>query len=75
MWIREYGTWCATIARLPEQAWEVSDAFPIANRPGEWTVIVDLWTREEGRSDSSMEATVTESREGVSVVIENIHVL
>jgi hypothetical protein len=58
---------------LPEEAWEVADAFPIADRPGEWAVVVDLWTREEGRSDLSMEARVTESRKGVSV-IENIHV-
>jgi hypothetical protein len=74
-WIRDYGRSGATIVPLPEEAWEIADAFPIADRPGEWAVVVDLWTREEGRSGLSMEARVTESRRGVSVVIENIHVL
>jgi hypothetical protein len=74
-WIRDYGRSGATIVPLPEEAWEIADAFPIADRPGEWAVVVDLWTREEGRSGLSMEARVTESHRGVSVVIENIHVL
>jgi hypothetical protein len=42
--------------------------------PGQWWVIVPLWTREEGMSDLPLEATVTESDAGVMVVIDDIHV-
>jgi hypothetical protein len=38
-------------------------------------VVVPLWTREEGMSDLSLEATITESADGVMVVIDNIGVL
>jgi len=74
-WIRDYGPAGATIVPLPEEAWASADAFETV-MPGEWAVVVDLWTREEGRSDLSMEATVTELPDGgVSVVVNNIHVL
>jgi len=75
LWIRDYGPAGVTIAPLPEEAWASADAFPIDGRPGQWAVVVDLWTREEGKSDLSMEATVTESPEGISVVIDDLHVL
>jgi hypothetical protein len=75
LWIRNYGSEGATIVPLPEEAWAEADAVPIAGRPGEWSVIVPLWTREAGKSDLSMEATVFGSSEDVSVVIDNIHVL
>jgi hypothetical protein len=74
LWIRNYGSKGATIVSLPEEAWAVADAVPIVGRPGEWSVTVPLWSREEGMSDLSMEATVYESSEGVSVVIKDIHV-
>jgi hypothetical protein len=45
------------------------------NQPGEWSVVLPLWTREEDISDLSMEATVSESPDGASVIIDNIHVL
>jgi len=60
---------------LPEEAWASADAY-VTVVPGAWAVLVPLWTREEGMSDLSMEATVVESPGGgVSVVIDNIHVL
>jgi hypothetical protein len=60
---------------LPHEAWAAGDAFPVVVRPGQWWVVLPLWTQEEGMSDLSLEATVTESTGGVIVVIENIHVL
>jgi hypothetical protein len=51
-----------------------SDAGPVDARPGEWWVVVPLWTRE-GMSDLSLQATVTESPGGVMVVIDDIRVL
>lgn len=78
LWIRSYGPAGATIVPLPEEAWASADAIPVipvTGQPGHWGVVVDLWTREEGMSDLSMEATVTESPDGISVVIDGIHVL
>jgi hypothetical protein len=74
-WIRNYGPAGATIVPLPEEAWASAGAIPVTVRPGEWAVVIPLWTREEGRSDLSMEATILESPSGVSVVIDGIHVL
>jgi hypothetical protein len=74
-WIRDYGPSGATVVLLPEEAWASADAIETVV-PGEWAVVVWLWTREEGRSDLAMEATVTESPDGgASVVVDNIHVL
>jgi hypothetical protein len=60
---------------LLEEAWASADAWPITGRSGEWAVVLPLWTYEEGMSDLSMEATVPESPDGISVVIDDIHVL
>ena len=44
--------------------------------PEQWSVYVDLWTAEEGRSDLTLELTLTESsRDSYDVQIDNIHVL
>jgi hypothetical protein len=75
IWIRNYGNAGATIVPLPDEAWAQADAGPVDARPGQWWVVVPLWTREEGRSDLSLEATITEPSGKISVVIDNIHVL
>jgi hypothetical protein len=47
-----------------------------ASNPVRWSVYVDLWTVEEGRSDLTLELTLTESsRDTYDVQIDNIHVL
>jgi hypothetical protein len=74
VWIRNYGDAGATIVPLPDQAWAEADAWPVDARPGQWWVVLPLWTRE-GMSDLSLEATVSESPGGVMVVIEGIRVL
>ena len=75
VWIRNYGDAGATVVPLPDQAWAEADAWPVDARPGQWRVVLPLWTREEGMSDLSLEATVSESPGGVMVVIEGIRVL
>jgi hypothetical protein len=75
LWIRNYGTAGATIVPLPEEAWASAEAVPVAARPGQWAVVLGLWTQEEGMSDLSVEATITESPDGISVVIDGLHVL
>lgn len=75
VWIRNYGEAGATIVPLPDGAWAEADAGPVDARRGQWWVVLPLWTREEGMSDLSLEATVTESRGGVIVVVDDIRVL
>jgi hypothetical protein len=75
MWIRNYGETGATIVPLPDVAWAKAEAWPIEAHPDQWFAVLDLWTQEEGMSDLSLEATVTESSGEVTVVIHNIHVL
>ena len=75
LWIRNYGEAGATIVPLPDEAWVEAAAGPVDGRPGHWWVVLPLWTREEGMSDLSLEATVTESPGGVVVAIDDIRVL
>jgi len=45
-------------------------------RPRQWSVNVDLWTVEEGRSDLTLEITLRENEKEIyDVEIEGIHVL
>jgi hypothetical protein len=83
LWIREYGRAPgtgepdrATLVPLPEEAWDSAEVvFENPGPPRVWAVVVDLWTAEEGRSDLSMEAEVTETSNGLSVVVSDIHVM
>lgn len=46
------------------------------SKPERWSVYVDLWTSEEGRSDLTLELTLTDStRDMYDVQVDNIHVL
>jgi hypothetical protein len=40
-----------------------------------WWVVADLWTKEEGRSDLSLELTIAFTQNGPVVEIDNLHVL
>jgi hypothetical protein len=43
--------------------------------PPTWSVRSPLWTREEGRSDLTLELTVTTDRDAVRVELDDLHVL
>lgn len=43
--------------------------------PKAWSVVCDLWTEEEGRSDLSLELTLIEGDRGIRVELDDIHVL
>jgi RecB family endonuclease NucS len=60
---------------LPEEAFAISDAYERKNQPGTWTVALNLWTAEEGRSDLTLSATVNEVGDDVKVEIDDLHVL
>lgn len=65
--ISDYG---ATLTALPEETWESS----VCIRAGtHWDAIIDLWTREEGRSDLVLHAHVTEVP-GFSVKVHLVYV-
>lgn len=81
LWIREYGRvpgsdepGRATLVPLPEEAWDWAEVvFEDSGPPRVWGVVVDLWPLEEGHL--SMEAEVTETFDGLRVVVSDIHVL
>jgi hypothetical protein len=71
--VRQYGR---VLVSPPEEAYESLDVIQVRNAlPPRWSVRVNLWTAEEGRSDLSLELTVTESGGGYAVEIDDIHVL
>jgi hypothetical protein len=43
--------------------------------PPRYSVRYDLWTKEEGRSDLSIELTIQFEHYGLQVELDNIHVL
>jgi hypothetical protein len=53
-YIADYG---ATLVELPSDTWETSCAQWMGNH---WEVLVDLWTKEEGRSDLVLGLKVVE---------------
>jgi hypothetical protein len=72
--VAEYASALAPVplnARLPLDVIRVE-------RPGlpSWAVVVPMWTREEGRSDLSLELTVRQSPHGgYTLEIDDLHVL
>lgn len=72
--IEEYGR---TPVMPPESAFSAIDAIQVANtdRPT-WSIRFDVWTKEEGRSDLSLECTIVEGNDGIlELEVDNIHVL
>jgi hypothetical protein len=63
------------LVALPEESFEISSAIEVKSKPGTWAVDLDLWTAEEGRSDLTLSATVTEVGERVQVEIDDLRVL
>ena len=48
----------------------------VGAEPPAWSVVVPLWTREEGRSDLTAELTLTESSAGeIDLELDDLHVL
>lgn len=69
--VREYGR---TLIRPPSGDFEIEE---IALRgPGltGWSVVCELWSREEGRSDLSLELTVLRKSDCAVVEVDNLRV-
>ena len=70
--IQEYGR--TLITPPPDQL--AIDAIQVTGKkPATWSVSVPLWTREESRSDLTLELTIEDRVDGPRVDIDNIHVL
>jgi hypothetical protein len=70
--LREYGR---TIITLPDEALNLADVHAIAGQRTCWAVDIPLWTAEEGRSDLTLSLTISETRDGVQLEIDDLHVL
>jgi len=71
--IAEYGRHLV----VPPPGWQSSlDVVPVkGSAPQAWSVVTPLWTREEGRSDLSLELTIVVGNGGCRILqIENLHV-
>jgi hypothetical protein len=71
--VLDYGN---TLVPLPPEALDHLDVYTSTSDPRLSGVEVDLWTREEGRSDLTLEVML-ESRDdgGYDVSVRNIHVM
>lgn len=70
--VAEYGR---TLVELPEDAYALAQAGPVTTRPGEWWIVVPMWTAEEGRSDLSLELSAIPTGEGHRFEVRDLHVL
>jgi len=71
------GDYGRTIAPLPPDGYRLIDYVPISgSKPAAWSVAVPLFTKEEGRSDLTMELTIAQTQDGSYIAqIDDVHVL
>ena len=71
--VADYGR---TLVEPPEDAFSLLDALQVRGaQPPRWSITMPVWTREEGRSDLSVELTVTDFGNGFSIELDDLHVL
>lgn len=72
--VEDYGR---TLVVPSAQAYDLLDAIEVREAlPRRWSVTMPLWTREEGRSDLSLELTVVaEGPQSTRVELDDLHVL
>lgn len=72
--VKEYGR---RLLPLPLSAYKLIDYVAVHNAtPAKWSVVVPLFTEEEGRSDLSLELSMVEvTHDKYEVQVDDIHVL
>jgi len=71
--IADYGR---NLVSPPEEAFRLMDVVEVPSAdPPRWSITMPLWTREEGRSDLSIELTVIVADKGFTIELDDIHVL
>jgi hypothetical protein len=70
--VKEYGK---VLILPPEKAFHELDAIQLHDmKPSQWSVRMNLWTKEEGISDLSI-ILIIQSDNGFDVEIDDLHVL
>ncbi len=60
----------------PENAFELMDVVEVRTTGmARWSITMPLWTREEGRSDLSLEVTLIGDQKPFGIELDDIHVL
>lgn len=67
-YVADYGE---SLVELPKETWNTSVATWTGSH---WIVLVDLWTRESGRSDMVLDVEVLESGDGFTFKLHLIYV-
>ncbi len=59
----------------PDSAFDAIDIIQVrgADDPT-WSIRFELWTKEQGKSDLTLEVTVAESKSGFRIELDDIHV-
>lgn len=71
--VKQYGR---TLVQPPSEAYELMDVVEVHGaKPNRWSIVMPLWTKEEGRSDLSIEVTVIKETSGFKIELDDIHVL
>jgi hypothetical protein len=71
--VQSYGR---TLIQPPSEAFNSLDVVRIKDaQPPAWSVRVDLWSEEDGRSYLTLELTVRRSENGYDVEVDDLHVL
>lgn len=71
--VSDYGR---TLVEPPEDAFKLLDAVQVRGaQPPRWSITMPVWTKEEGRSDLSVELTVTDHGNGFNIELDDLHVL
>jgi hypothetical protein len=69
-------TYDRKLVTLPPEAFDLMDIVEVKNaNPKQWSVWIPLWTKEEGRSDLTLQLTITQGDNGFNVEVDDIHVL
>jgi len=71
--VRDYGR---TLIEPPPEAYQDLDAIAVRSSiPPTWSVCAPLWSREEGRSDLTLELTIARDGDRWDIELDGLHVL
>jgi hypothetical protein len=71
--IVDYGR---TLVLPPQDGFTLMNIVEVKNaQPKRWSIAMPLWTKEEGRSDLTVDMTIIERENGFSIELDDIHVL
>jgi len=64
-----------TLVIPPEDSYDLMNVVSVRNsEPPKWSIIMPLWTKEEGRSDLSIELTLIKETQDFRIELDDIHV-